>query len=460
MTGIAIAAQAVVGTALTAVAIASMLLIRQLIQHLAWGWGSAALLIAFGLLTGLALISPMLNQLLPDSYRDIGIQQLAWIGAAALAPLAALSTFQLVRAVLELPSAAAFEGRIAAHRRTLDKLRETRNELEERVARRSQEVYEAKKRLELALRDTNITISMTDRDLRYVWIRNAPAGFDAQHMLGRTDEEILPTEASRDTMSLKRKVLETGEEQRARTMVEDGGKKRYFDLTAEPYRDEDGSVAGVLCVSVEETEQIEREERLRNVLREMSHRSKNTLTILLGIARQTAQRSNDLDGFLASFDARLRALVGSQDLLVEHDWRAIPLDQLLRTQINPYLNPSEKRLHLDGPDVRIKAEPSQNLGLALHELARNAHSFGALSDAKGQLRVKWFLDPADEPTTLKIIWQEVGGPQVTPPTAPPGFGRTITERILARALDGRAIINYRPEGVVCEIDVSIAHVEV
>jgi two-component sensor histidine kinase len=261
-------------------------------------------------------------------------------------------------------------------------------------------------------------------------------------------------------MALKRKVLDTGEDQRARVVVENGGQTRYFDMTAEPYRDENGSIAGVLCVSVEETEHIEREERLRSVLREMSHRSKNTLTILLGIARQTAQRSKNLNEFLASFDARLRALVGSQDLLVEHDWRAIPLAELLRTQIRPYLNSSEMRLQLEGPDVRIRAEPAQNLGLALHELARNAHSFGALSDTHGRLRVNWVLEPADDPNTLKIVWQELDGPVVTPPTSPPGFGRTMMERILARALDGRAIINYRPEGVVCEIDVSMAHVEV
>lgn len=466
-TGIAIAAQAMVGGALIVMAIASILLMKRLSELSPSGWSGVALGIVFAFLTGIALLLPSVTHwltpyvalLFSNGLEEREFAEFAWISAAVVAPFAAIAVCLLIRAAIEMPSRADLEHRVAAHRRTLEKLRETRKDLEERVAVRSREVYEAKKRLEIALRDTNITVSMQDLNLRYVWIRNAPSGFDAQYMLGRTDEEILSDDMSQETMALKQRVIDTGEEERAQVVVQSGTQLRYFDLTAEPYHNEDGSIAGILSIAVEVTEQKEREERLRNVLREMSHRSKNTLTILLGIARQTAQRSKSLPEFLASFDARLRALVGSQDLLVEHDWRAIPLDELVRTQIKPYLDGAEKRLHLDGPSVRIRAEPAQNLGLALHELARNAQRFGALSDTKGQINVFWALDPADDPDTLKITWQEKGGPEVIPPTSPPGFGQTMTERILSRALDGHAVINYLPQGVVCKIDVSMAHVE-
>lgn len=458
--GIATTAQAVVGAALIALAIVSIIPVKRLSGNVTWVWGSAGVLILFGLLAGAALVLPSLSPALSPWILGLNLTHVAWTSAAALAPLAGAAMFLLIQFAMTMPSRADLERRVAAHKRTLDKLRDTRKELEERVQLRTREVYEAKKRLELALRGTNITVAMQDCDLRYVWIRNAPSGFDAQSMIGRTDAEILPNEASQRTMTLKRSVIETGRDEHARIVVEGKGKARYFDLTAEPYRTADGVIEGLLSVAVEVTEQKEREDRLRSVLREMSHRSKNTLTILLGIARQTAQRSGNVREFLDSFDARLRALVASQDLLVEHDWRPIPLDELLRIQVKPYLNFSERRLHLEGPDVRIKAEPAQNLGLALHELARNAHTFGALSDAKGQIKVNWSLGPGEEPTTLKIVWQEYDGPIVKPPTAPAGFGRTMTEQLLSRALDGRATTDYRPEGVICEIDVSMAHVEV
>lgn len=461
---LAFAASAVVGIALVLMAAACILLYKRLRGRPVLAYIGISSAMAFSLASGIALLSPLLTSILARWLPNLAwpgetVTQVAWLCAAVAAPLAAIWVFHFFRAVVELPTTIDLENRSLAHRRTLERLRDTRNDLERRVAERSREVYEAKRRLELALRDTDITIAMQDDLLRYTWIRNAPVGFDAQDMLGRTDADILEKGTANDMMAMKQKVLDTGEETKGQISVRDGTRSRYFDLRAEPYHNEDGTIAGVLSIAVDVTEQREREERLRNVLLEMSHRSKNTLAILLVIARQTARRAGSVTDFLTAFDARLRAMVGSQDLLVEHDWRAIPLDELLRAQITPYLNSSDKRLQLEGPDVRIRAEPAQNLGLVLHELARNARRFGALSNGQGKIKVMWDLDPAESPTILKLIWKESDGPKVTAPTAPPGFGQTMTERILAHALDGQATINYHPEGVVYHIDVSMAHVE-
>jgi len=461
---IAFATSSVVGLALVALSGAGISLRKRLsgngiLAHI--GMASALL---FPLLTGIALMSPLLASLtgrflpnLPLPSGDVG--QIFLLLAAVTVPFAVTSVFFFVRTITGLPPAADPEGIVMAHRRTLEKLRNSRKDLERRVAECSREVYEAKKCLELALRDTHITLAMQDTLLRYTWIRNAPAGFDAQNMLGRTDAEILEKGTAHQMTALKQRALDTGEEAKGQIFVRDGTRGRYFDLRTEPYHDEDGTIVGVLSIAVDVTEQREREERLRSVLLEMSHRSKNMLAILLVIARHTAHRSRSIADFITAFDARLRALLGSQDLLVEHDWRSIPLHELLRAQIAPYLGPSEKRLQLEGPDVRIRAEPAQNLGLVLHELALNARRFGALSNGRGQVKVMWNLDPAEAPTILKMTWEETGGPKVTPPTSPPGFGQKMTEQILAHSLDGRASINYRPEGIICHIDVSMAHVE-
>lgn len=461
---IAFAASSVVGIALIAISGACVPLFKRLRGNSSLAYVGTAGALLFPLLTGIALMSPLLTstmtQVLPNLPFPGGLSgQSLLLLAAFTAPLAVISIFALVQSLSGMPSTADLEAKAMAHRRTLEKLRDTRKDLERRVAERSREVYEAKRRLELALRDTAITIAMQDTLLRYIWIRNAPAGFDAQDMLGRTDAEILEKGTAKEMTSLKQKVLDTGEEVKGQIFVRDGRGSRYFDLRAEPYHNEDGTIAGVLSIAVDVTEQREREERLRSVLLEMSHRSKNTLAILLVIARQTARRSRDVADFITAFDARLRALLGSQDLLVEHDWRSIPLHELLRAQIAPYLGSSEKRLQLEGPDVRIRAEPAQNLGLVLHELARNARRFGALSNGQGQIRVMWDLEPAEAPTLLRMKWEESGGPKVIAPTSPPGFGQQMTEQILARSLDGRAFIDYRPEGIVCKIDVSAANIE-
>jgi len=44
---------------------------------------------------------------------------------------------------------------------------------------------------------------------------------------------------------------------------------------------------------------------------------------------------------------------------------------------------------IEGPDIALKPEAAQNLGLALHELAVNAAKFGALSVPSGCVSITW-----------------------------------------------------------------------
>ena len=54
----------------------------------------------------------------------------------------------------------------------------------------------------------------------------------------------------------------------------------------------DGAVQGVITTAVEMTEQKRREQTLRTLLREVSHRSKNLLAIIQSIATQTGRYSD------------------------------------------------------------------------------------------------------------------------------------------------------------------------
>ncbi|HEX5795359.1 MAG TPA: hypothetical protein VFY19_05940, partial [Geminicoccaceae bacterium] len=51
-------------------------------------------------------------------------------------------------------------------------------------------------------------------------------------------------------------------------------------------------------------------------------------------------------------------------------------------------------------------------------------------------------------------WCESGGPPVRPPERR-GFGVNLIERSVAYELDGRATLDYRSEGLSCEIDVPL-----
>ena len=86
--------------------------------------------------------------------------------------------------------------------------------------------------------------------------------------------------------------------------------------------------------------------------------------------------------------------------------------------------------------------------MALHELATNAAKYGALSDSRGQISIKWTLDP-DRSGFIRLIWKEAGGPRVSRPAAP-GFGTRLLDRAFASG-GGQVRLEYLDEGVACEM---------
>ncbi len=86
------------------------------------------------------------------------------------------------------------------------------------------------------------------------------------------------------------------------------------------------------------TERKEGEAHLRLLMRELTHRSKNLLAVIQGLARQTARHVSSVDTFLDQFGSRLQALATSHDLLVQESWHGASLAELTRVYLgqHPY----------------------------------------------------------------------------------------------------------------------------
>ncbi|MGH6890709.1 MAG: hypothetical protein ACREEP_00465 [Dongiaceae bacterium] len=104
----------------------------------------------------------------------------------------------------------------------------------------------------------------------------------------------------------------------------------------------------------------------------------------------------------------------------------------------------------------LKPRAMQNLGLALHELATNSAKYGALSAPEGHVEISWRSTKRGGGPVLHLIWREVGGPQVVPPTRK-GFGSMLLNRIVGVELNGRSIMKYRRAGVVWQTEIGKAH---
>jgi two-component sensor histidine kinase len=304
-------------------------------------------------------------------------------------------------------------------------------------------------RYEVALRGSQVTVYTQDRELRYTSISNPILGRPIEDILGRTDEEILPAEAGATVIALKREALATGQPKRAEVSIEDAPGVRWHDLHIEPLRNESDEIVGLTCASVDVTERKEGEAHLRLLLRELTHRSKNLLAVIQAMARQTARHAGSIDAFLEQFSARLQALAASHDLLVRESWYGASLGELIRSQLSAYVDKDGGQIAIDGPEVALKPEAAQNIGLALHELAVNAAKYGALSVPAGRVSITWHRGEQDgHPVTLD--WREELGPKVKV-RRKKGFGSMVIERNLARSIDAEVSLDFDPDGLRCHI---------
>ena len=339
---------------------------------------------------------------------------------------------------------------VAAHEATLRELEVARCDLEERVAERTHELGLVTARFRTALRGSKVHVFSQDKDLRYTTVSDPMFGLEVDDIVGRVDEDILPSENRAEIIALKRSVLDSGQAKDAEISIGNGAMMRWFDFHIEPLHGAGGGVVGLTCAAVDITERKEGEAHLRLLMRELTHRSKNLLAVVQAMARQTARHAGSIDSFLDQFSARLQAVATSHDLLIQESWYGVSLAELVRSQLGHYLNRSGSQVSIDGQAVILKPEVAQNLGLALHELATNAAKYGALSVPTGKVSINWQRLAQPKGEGVQIVWAESGGPSVSPPERR-GFGSLVIERNLARSLEAQVDLAFAPDGVTCRI---------
>jgi two-component sensor histidine kinase len=191
-------------------------------------------------------------------------------------------------------------------------------------------------------------------------------------------------------------------------------------------------------------ERDDREAHVRLIMRELSHRSKNLLAIVLAIARQTSRYTRSFEEFETRFNSRIQALADAHDLLVEQQWGGAALPDLVNAQLSAF---GLEKVTYGGDKIILRAEAVQNVALALHELATNASKYGSLSVPNGRVDIRWAYEQAEEgKPVVRLTWRETGGPPVTPPVQK-GFGCFVLERVTVNAL-GEGGLEYRPDGIV------------
>jgi two-component system CheB/CheR fusion protein len=196
---------------------------------------------------------------------------------------------------------------------------------------------------------------------------------------------------------------------------------RWYDVHAFRIGPSKAHQVGILFNDITERKNAEQQRQI--LVEELGHRLKNTMAMVQAIASQTFRGSSDREAVNA-FNQRLQALSSVHNMLLNQNWSAANLIDLVRSIAHAHAEPT--RFKLSGPEVSLNPNAALSISLLLHELATNAVKHGALRVPEGSVDVNWYeLDAA-----FVLSWAENGGPAVSPPKQR-GFGtRLLREGIV------------------------------
>ncbi|WP_170118021.1 PAS domain-containing protein [Cereibacter johrii] len=228
------------------------------------------------------------------------------------------------------------------------------------------------------------------------------------------------------------------------------GSYRWMLGRGAPVRDEAGGILRWMgtCTDIHDLKLAHQRQQI--LLGEMEHRVKNILALVQAVARQTFGRIPEASAALGAYGGRLQSLAGAYSHLNHESWERASLRHIVATSIGG-CGARAEAWSLDGPEVMLPPRSAVPLSMAIHELCTNAVKYGALSAPEGRVTIRWRLGPQDR---LTLVWAEADGPHVVPPSRA-GFGMRMIETVLAVEAGGTVRLDFRPEGVRCEIEVPI-----
>lgn len=197
---------------------------------------------------------------------------------------------------------------------------------------------------------------------------------------------------------------------------------RIWQVSQFPIYCEAGKIEYVVqrCEDVTEREGLRKQRDL--VTAELNHRVRNTLAVVQSVAEHTGYASQDIPTFLKSFSGRLSAMSRNFSALSDSHWQGLDFESIIRTELIPYAGPILDRITLEGPRLTMNVKATKDTSMLVHELITNASKYGFLTNAEGQLSIRWWIDQNE----LKVTWHESGLMGVEPPSAD-GFGFQLFE---------------------------------
>lgn len=315
--------------------------------------------------------------------------------------------------------------------------------------RHTEMLTENEARMRLALRSARAgawTFDLRRRELHWSPEMFALYGIDpakGQPSREQLAQRISPAHRRRARMEFARAMLRGGSFSLEFPIIQPDGTEIWTALAGDVIKDARGRPVAARGIDQDITERKNWEKRQAMLLRELSHRVKNTLAVVQSVARHTLRSTPSPRSFVDAFEGRIRSLAASHGLLTEADWGGAQLDAIIRHQVAAMVHDYDGRFRLKGPGVVLSAEVATQLGLVLHELATNAAKYGSLSVPDGRVDIIWTATG----TKLSLIWREHGGPAITKTPQFRGFGTLLISSSAQKVAQ-----RFLRDGLVCKLE--------
>ncbi|WP_265500600.1 sensor histidine kinase [Paracoccus beibuensis] len=214
----------------------------------------------------------------------------------------------------------------------------------------------------------------------------------------------------------------------------------FWTFSYSPLFDDDGSVAGLMNITVDVTEAVVSRRNQQVMQDELLHRIKNILSVTSTVVSASLRNASSIQEARDSVGARIMALAKAQGLFTGLGDSA-DIQEVMARSIGAHLDGGD-RIRLSGPSVPLSSQQAVGLSLALYELATNAAKYGALATPKGSVDLTWSVAG----DSLALDWVERGGPLVARPRRE-GFGSRLVSLIVPAYFDGEGHADYRPSGL-------------
>ncbi len=229
-------------------------------------------------------------------------------------------------------------------------------------------------------------------------------------------------------------------------------------LSVSPIHDEGRHVIGASEVARDVSDRKAAERKAGLLLRELDHRVKNILAIVLAVVTQTVRRNPSPATFAVEIEGRIKAIAQAHSLLTEAGEGEMSLSAMFATELTAFrraLPPGDRditgsgtNIDISGPEVSLTPKAGLAMAMAIHELASNAAKYGALSVPAGRVDGHWRVTGPGIRRVLTLVWTERGGPPVKVPMRR-GFGTTLIEQTMEYQFESQVCRVFAPGGVEC-----------